>query len=56
MCGMKAGCETFVFEPLSATCVLLPPVSEAKGMRPNPLRALPHPPARRRQHARYSLE
>ena len=30
MCGMKAGCETFVFEPLSATCVLLPPVAEAK--------------------------
>lgn len=30
MCGMKAGCETFVFEPLSATCVLLPPVADAK--------------------------
>lgn len=27
MCGMKAGCQDFVFEPGSGTCVLLPHVS-----------------------------
>ena len=30
MCGMKAGCQDFVFEPTSGTCVLLPHVVTGK--------------------------
>lgn len=29
MCGMKAGCQDFVFEPASGTCVLLPHVADS---------------------------
>ena len=29
-CGLKAGCQDFVFEPSSGTCVLLPHVSQDK--------------------------
>ena len=30
MCGMKSGCQDFVFEPASSTCVLLPHVPSSK--------------------------
>mmetsp|Transcript_47528 Transcript_47528/g.78670 ORF Transcript_47528/g.78670 Transcript_47528/m.78670 type:complete len:780 (+) Transcript_47528:43-2382(+) len=29
-CGLKAGCQDFVFEPSSGTCVLLPHVSDSR--------------------------
>ena len=30
MCGMKSGCQDFVFEPASGTCVLLPHVASSE--------------------------
>ena len=30
MCGMKAGCQDFVYEPGTGTCVLLPHVESSE--------------------------